>query len=190
METALTVVGSVAVAFITAWITTVVKLRREHELDIDKELRDARINAYKKPWSDLKDLSKHRSEAPSFEELNRLVATLTDWYYTEGGLYLTQYSQPAFVACVEGIRDVSRTKRGAGTNERISEGTRDLLYDLGSAFRTQMTLDLGSRFESEFKTQHHKDQRSEAAEKSRGAKKQLEESLKPRSVTKTGPDGA
>jgi hypothetical protein len=36
METALTVVGSVAVAFITAWIRTVVKLRREHELDIDK----------------------------------------------------------------------------------------------------------------------------------------------------------
>ena len=177
METILTVVGSVAVAFITAYITTVVKLRQEHVLDIDKELRDARIKAYKRPWKTLKDLSMHRSETPTFEELEGIVDGLTDWYYTEGGLYLTQHSQPAFVACVEAIRDASRAKRDDGTERRISEETREVLYELGSAFRTQMTLDLGSRFESEFRTQRHKRQRREAAEKSAGAKMRLRAQL-------------
>jgi hypothetical protein len=172
METILTVVGSVAAAFITAYITTVVKLQQEHVLDIDRELRDARIKAYKRPWGALKTLSMHSPEPPSYGELEDIVGDLTDWYYTEGGVYLTTHSQPAFRACVESIKKVSRTKQGA-SGGRIGDETHELLFDVGSAFRTQMTLDLGSRFESEFRTQRHRWHRFKAKRKSKRARKEL-----------------
>lgn len=175
--TMLSVGGSVAVAFVTAYFTTVVKLRQEHLLDIDRDLRDARIKAYKRPWKALIVLSMHRPQAPTFTELGGVVNELTNWYYTEGGLYLTQHSQPAFVACVEAVRDTSRTKRDRETEERVSDEIHKLLYDIGSAFRTQMTLDLGSRFESDFRTQRHKRQRRQAAERSADSKADLQKQL-------------
>jgi hypothetical protein len=176
METILTVVGSVVAAVITAYITTIVKLRQEHVLDIDKELREARIKAYKRPWGALKTLSMHSPEPPTYGELEDIVGDLTDWYYTEGGVYLTTHSQPAFRACVEGIKKVSRTKQGA-SGGRIGDMFHKPLFDVGSAFRTQMTLDLGSRFESEFRTQRHRRHRSEARKKSTRAIKDLDELL-------------
>jgi hypothetical protein len=175
METVVTVLGSITAAFITAYVTTMWRLRREHELDIDTELRTARIEAFKRPWETLKVLSLHNVEAPTRRDLDHLVTELTNWYYDEGGVYLTRRSQPAFVACTKSIRAVAGkdAQSGGHGQETIDEAVHRELYDLGSAFRTQMTLDLGSRFESDFKSQRHVQYRSEAETKTKNARQAL-----------------
>jgi hypothetical protein len=171
------VVGAIGAAFVTAYFTTAYRLRREHLLDIDRKLRESRIKAYETPWKELKVLSMHR-EPPRYEQLDDTVGALTDWYYDNGGIYLTSHSQPAFVACVPGIRDVARADESDNRSTPIDPTTQELLFDLGSAFRTQMTLDLGSRFESEFQTQDHKRIRSAASKKSTKKAKKLSALLK------------
>jgi hypothetical protein len=69
METVVTVLGSITAAFVAAYVTTMWRLRREHELDIDTDLRTARIEAFKRPWETLKVLSLHNVEAPTRPEL-------------------------------------------------------------------------------------------------------------------------
>lgn len=123
----------------------------------------------------MKVLSLHNVEAPTRRDLDHLVTELTNWYYDEGGVYLTRRSQPAFVACRKSIREVARkdAQSGGHGQETIDEAVHRQLYDLGSAFRTQMTLDLGSRFESDFKCQRHVQYRSEAETKTKNARQAL-----------------
>lgn len=155
------IVGSIVAAFVTAYVTTVYKLRQEHVLDIDKDLRDSRVNEFKKPWQALNVLSQH-ADPPTYAQLDSALLSLTDWYYEIGGIYLTKHSQPAFVRCASGIRDVAAVGPSVDRSVRIHPKAHKLLFDLGSSFRTQMTLDLGSRFESEFQTQGHRRTRSAA----------------------------
>lgn len=158
------VVGSIVAAFVTAYVTTVYKLRREHVLDIDKDLRDSRVNEFKTPWKELKLLSQH-ADSPTYAQLDSALLRLTNWYYENGGIYLTKHSQPAFVKCTSGIRDVAAIGPSDDRSAPIDPEAHKLLFDLGSSFRTQMTLDLGSRFESEFQTKGHKKIRSAATKK-------------------------
>ena len=165
---AVTVLGSIGAALVTAYFTTVYKLRREHILDIDTELRGSRLKAFETPWKELKILSMH-GPAPTFQQLDDLVAALTTWYYEDGGIYLTTHSQPAFVQCLSKIRDVARGHEDGDKAERIAPSIHQCLFDLGSAFRTQMTLDLGSRFESDVRSQRNRRGRKAATKKTEEA---------------------
>lgn len=172
----LTALGSIVVALITAYYTVVYKLQREHALDIDKELRQARIEAYKQPWSALMPLSAHNPKPPGWQDLDDIVQTLTNWYYQDGGLYLTTYSQPTYVRCVTAVRDVARSSPRQ-EHQLVDAEVIDYLYEIGSAFRTEMTLDLGSRFESDDRSKRRDEVREQAVRKGKEADKALRKKM-------------
>jgi hypothetical protein len=156
------VVGAVAGGVVGA-VTSYLQVRRSYRLGIDKELRDARLNAYARVWSALKPLSTHRDRPPSPREVRRLVSNLTDWYYDVGGLYLTSQSQPAFVELVGQLKKAA-PRAAEQQDTPVDTAIHEDLYVLGSRFRSHLTLDLRSRDEAAFQTRRHKRLRNQVLE--------------------------
>lgn len=57
-------IGAVA-GGVVGGVTSYLQVRRSYRVEIDKELREERLTAYKQVWSALKSLSMHRAQPPS-----------------------------------------------------------------------------------------------------------------------------
>jgi hypothetical protein len=78
--------------FVTSW-----KVRRDLEVEYDKSLRTLRIESYKKLWTLLLSLARYpRPEPPSYENLEGLTEQLRDWYFKDGGLFLSDETREAY----------------------------------------------------------------------------------------------
>jgi hypothetical protein len=109
---------------------------------IDIDLRDRRIRVYKYLWQHTEILPKWpRNPAVTYEALYKFSATLRDWYFQTGGMYLSRDTQKAYVAVQETIRETLEEKDSG----RVEDEHYDAIRDKCSALRTQMTEDILSR---------------------------------------------
>lgn len=148
------------------------RMRRELEHEADRELRGQRRAAYVELWKRLEALSlyapPHQVDAGT---LLRLSAGLRDWYYTVGGVFLTEAAKQRYFALQdllqvhatrpEPIRPADRRYRqkpittgadGPGRYEVVGGGPMSeadqvffALFDAASALRSQVAADLDSR---------------------------------------------
>jgi hypothetical protein len=85
------------------------RLRRELEVELDRDLRTERRKAYCDLWKRLEPLAiyapKHQLDGTS---LRALSAELTEWYYEVGGVYLTETAKGLYFT-LQDLLQIERT---------------------------------------------------------------------------------
>lgn len=142
------ILSGILSAIITAVVTylaTVVKIRRELEATYDRDLRDKRIAVYKELWKQLEPLAKYgRSRQFSLEVARDLTQNLRNWYFETGGLFLSDRTRDAYFSVQEALKLVCEDNL-LGESQPIDGMRFEAIRKMGSALRTQMTLDVGTR---------------------------------------------
>ncbi len=140
----ISIISGLVGAFIT-YILAILKLRKELEIKYDTNLRDKRIPEYKELWKLLEDLAKYaRPKQLTVDDLHKLTASLRQWYFEEGGIFLSDSSRDTYFALQEAIKEVLAGRSQAPESE-IDEPTYEMLRAKGSALRTALTRDVGTR---------------------------------------------
>lgn len=143
-EKAIIGVIGVLLGAITTYLVAILKLRRELEYKYDTDLRDKRIPQYLELWKLLEDLAKYaRPKQLTFDDLRILTASLRQWYFEKGGLFLSDKSRDAYFALQDKIKAVS--DRDKSPQSEVDETTYEMLRKTGSALRTALTQDVGTR---------------------------------------------
>jgi hypothetical protein len=139
------------------------KLRRELEVELDKDRRARRAAAYTELWKRLEPLSIY---APPHQvdggTLRQLSTSLREWYYQIGGMYLTADARAYYFALQDRLQQCGdevlrpadrRFKQGAAPRDfiRVDAALDDrdqaflALFRCGSDLRSQVAADLKTR---------------------------------------------
>ncbi|PXX16108.1 hypothetical protein C8R27_10720 [Nitrosomonas ureae] len=112
---------------------------------IDEALREKRLHVYQDLWGKTKLLPKYpKAPCVTYGQLNKLSEDLRDWYFGEGGIYLTKESRDAYGEVQENLcQIVNDHPNEADTN--ISDHQYDKIVESCSLLRTKLTDDLHSR---------------------------------------------
>ena len=125
---------------LVAWLTAVLKFRKDLEAEYDKTLRAKRMKAYEQLWATTQPLAFYARAQPATPEvLQNMAVALRNWYYEKGGIYLTQNSKEAYFSLQDGI--VEAVKKGA----TLEDAEFDILQKLGSELRGNLADDVGAR---------------------------------------------
>ena len=141
---AITVASSLASAVFGSaltYVTTVLKVRQDLAAKYDSDLRRDRIGVYRELWKALEPLAKYAPPAEfTFSGANRLAVVLRAWYFEKGGLFLSDAARDAYFALQETLKTV-----GKDSDDPVVGKTLDLLKAAGSALRTRLSQDVGTR---------------------------------------------
>src|SRR4051794_8281989 len=130
-------IGAV-VAFIGALYSNALERRTK----IDESLRDKRIDLYQKLWAKTKLLPKWpRSSDVTYEQLFGLSEELRDWYFDEGGIYLSAKARAVYGDLQDAIGAVLQGHKSGPVSDLDYASVRAKC----SALRTELTTDLLSR---------------------------------------------
>jgi hypothetical protein len=144
VEKAITAILGAVVGAIATYLVAILKLRRELEYKYDTDLRDKRIPQYLELWKLLEDLAKYaRPKRLTFDDLSTLTASLRQWYFEKGGLFLFDKSRDVYFALQDEIK-AALDKSNAPQSD-VDEPTYEKLREAGSALRTALTQDVGTR---------------------------------------------
>jgi len=94
-------VASVITGFVSGILSSVVtyfstrsKIRLDLAVEYDKDLRQKRLELYSELWPKTKPLAEFSVEAPiTFEIIKAVSGEMRDWYFAEGGIYLSKRSR-------------------------------------------------------------------------------------------------
>ena len=142
-----TIIGLAGALFgaVTTYMVAVLKLRRGLEYKYDTDLRDKRIPQYLALWKLLEDLAKYaRPKQLTFDDLYKLTASLRQWYFEQGGLFLSEKSRDRYFALQDAIEKVLDIKGQPGA-AMVDDGTYECLRKSCSDLRTALTRDVGTR---------------------------------------------
>jgi hypothetical protein len=130
------VVGAVAGVVTTAW-----KSRKDLEAQYDIDLRQRRITAYAELWKLLEPLADYFEPAAVTRQAAReLGAGLRRWYFSTGGLVLSEATRPAYFNLQQALEGVT-----APDSPTLDEQRVEILKGLSSRLRTSSTHDVATR---------------------------------------------
>jgi hypothetical protein len=93
------IIGTVsgALSAVVTYYSTRAKSRLDLAVARDAELHNARLTQYKTLWPMLRPLSRYgREKAVTHATLSEVSRLTRDWYFAEGGLYLTAASRKPY----------------------------------------------------------------------------------------------
>jgi hypothetical protein len=141
MESLLTVVVSSLVGGLVAYVGAVVKNTLDMRAKVDESLRDKRVAVYQKLWQTTEILPKWpRRTDVTYEGLTQFSQGLRDWYFREGGMYLSRQARKAYGELQDTIVELGTSKTGP-----ITDPVYDEVRDKCSQLRTELTDDILSR---------------------------------------------
>lgn len=144
MDVLLSLVGSVVTGIVTAYLTSR-KVREDLEAKYDTDLRERRLTVYAELWKLLEPLAKYSRPGPVTPKvLNQLSEDLRKWYFETGGFYLSEGARDAYFALQEGLVGAITPERRESEVE-IDASTFEAIRQKGSALRTHLSADLGTR---------------------------------------------
>src|SRR5215212_204479 len=112
-----------------------------------EELRQERLEAYKKVWEPMRVLSAWPRTDATYADLKELHLYLRSWYFGVGGLYMSENARKRYGEMQELI-GAHLDGKSKALDEPIDAGAYADLMDGCSAFRTATTEDLESRRQS------------------------------------------
>lgn len=115
---------------------------------IDESLREKRLEVYKILWKETSLLPKWpENKDVTYKNLNELSKRLRDWYFNEGGIYLSTQARKAYEVVQDRISETVDQHQHE-LNIPITYGKNgeyESIRDACSKLRTQLTGDLESR---------------------------------------------
>lgn len=131
-------------ALLTA-VGILVKSAFDQRTKIDETVLNERRELYKKLWAKSKLLPKWpRAHDISYAKLHSLSEELRDWYFMEGGIYLSEQAREAYGNAQESLCLATKGKNNS-FSDVITDDEYDRLANSFSALRTELTSDLHSR---------------------------------------------
>lgn len=143
------VLGAVA-GTIATYLTTRSRMRWELVYAYDRELRDKRLPHYQKLFHITRALPREwRPDAvPSRDDLWRTREEFHDWFFAAdaGGMFLTQPARDLYFGLQNGLeKAAARPDLSPGGGEApLTKGEQEMLYELASALRHQLSADVGT----------------------------------------------
>lgn len=148
-EKILAVVIGAILGFISTYILAIVKFRHDLREKYDLDLRDKRVAHYNGLWKLTRAFPKYGRDKPvTHEDIRSLTLALRDWYFMEGGMFLSDESRAAYFALQDGLQDALNESRSKGSVE-LKGPTHEKLRSLGSSLRLALVHDVGTRRPSE-----------------------------------------
>ncbi|MGH8646275.1 MAG: hypothetical protein ACREX4_18170 [Gammaproteobacteria bacterium] len=137
-----TVVISSLVGAAVSYIGAVAKSALDFRTKVDESLIKTRTDVYKVLWKMTALLPKWpRAEDVTYEQIENLSKQFREWYFEEGGIYLSRKAQKAYATLQDTISDVLK----ASSPGKVTPKDYDAIRDKCSSLRTEMTEDLLSR---------------------------------------------
>jgi hypothetical protein len=142
------VIGAIGVVFggATAYIQGALSARAK----TGEELRDRRLEAYPPVWRETSTLSRYPAADVTWTELKELHLAFRRWYFTTGGLFLSERSRDRYGEVQELLGAYLYTHRQDDPGGRVDPADYEDLAETCSAFRTAMTEDLATRRQRSF----------------------------------------
>jgi hypothetical protein len=139
--TGLVVAGAALVTGIISSLVTSWLAGREKA---NEELREQRVNAYPQIWRLTGAVSVWPRTQATWSDLEQLHLRLRRWYYTTGGLYLSEHARQRY-GDVQNVIAAHLGQRGGGDAPLPDSPVYDDVQTTCSAFRTSLTEDLETR---------------------------------------------
>lgn len=127
---------------VISYFVLVQRISREAQAKVDLNLRELRIEAYKDLWKLTRPLSESADTDQRNKRTDVISEELASWYFTTGGLFLSETSQKAYRVLQLAIGVYSSNRL-----EELSPGSYKQLREDASALRTCLARDIGSREE-------------------------------------------
>jgi hypothetical protein len=128
---------------VTTYVAAILKFRKDLEARYDRELHEARIRAHTEFWKRQEPLTPHAPPKPlTRQTLFDLLVSLRQWYYEEGGIYMSDKSRPA---CIDLKNDIWDILKDLQEDTEVSAEVRKRLQDKASCLRAHLAADMGSR---------------------------------------------
>ena len=137
--------GAVAAALVTGLLTyfvTAWKVRRDLYIEYDRGLRSDRLGAYVELWAWTQSFSRYRPVAVTGGGATELLDRLTDWYYQQGGMYLSAAARGKYFAFMDLLKGAAES---ADENAELAKVSFKRLQNCASELRSQITADVGTR---------------------------------------------
>jgi len=142
-----------SVGVITTYLAAVLKLRSDLRFEFDKDLREKRITHYEELWRLTGAFPKYGPQPEiTYGELRTLTSKLRDWYFSKGGMFLSNEGRAAYFYFQERLRAVLANPQ-LSPSESVDNPTYERLRNFGSDLRTALVKDVGTRKQSEL-SQH------------------------------------
>ena len=134
---------------VLTYFTTRSKIRLDLTYELDKELREKRLAAYKELWGKLKPLARYSREPEgiTYEIIKDTSEQMRDWYFDkDNGIYLSRVSRKPYFKLKEKMQriidsgELKRTPKAVLSDEML----KPLLKE-GSRLRASLTDDIGTR---------------------------------------------
>ena len=133
---------SAAIGGIVSFIGAVINNTLEKRTKVDENLRNTRIAVYKILWKMMELLPKWpKSTDVTYEKLNNFSVELKDWYFNEGGMFLSEQARKAYGNLQEAVSNVV----GKGKEGTVTDDEYNLVRGKCGLLRTEITKDLQSR---------------------------------------------
>jgi hypothetical protein len=130
---------------VLTYLGSVLKFRKDLEAEYDKDLRNRRLDAYQDLWKLLEILARYDRPKPlNRQTLEELTATMREWYFGTGGLYLSEKTRGTYFDLKRALQDkIARGNYGAD-GSLVGPDSQSLL-DLASLLRASLSQDVGTR---------------------------------------------
>ncbi len=162
----LTALVLVVISIIVTYLSTRSKTRLDLTAEYDKVLQTNRLEAYRELWKLTEPLARYTRPAPvTYQAIKDLTVKMRVWYFQQGGMFLTKNSRDRYFelkALMESLvvgyntnpnvmpitaeyfallQDASKKNQDVVIDEEHVK----FIIDQGSALRTQLATDIGTR---------------------------------------------
>ena len=137
-----TVLVSAIVGGIVSYAGAIIQNMLSSRTRLDESIRDTRLKVYAVLWQKTGLLPKWpRSKNVTYEKLMALSEEMRNWYFEQGGIYLSSRSRKAYGNAQDAMWAIL-DKHPTGA---ITDTEYDAIREKLSAMRTELTEDLLSR---------------------------------------------
>ncbi len=142
MENLIAIVVSATTGAIVAYLAALWQGRQGTRSRIHERIHETRARLYKEVWKKTGILPRRPTPKITYGEIAQLGIDLMNWYYEEGGMYLSGGSRRAYTAAQDTIEVVQGQGESAA---ELSLSDYEVVRRKCSDLRTALTRDLLSR---------------------------------------------
>ena len=141
-------IGGVAglVSSLITYFSTRARIRLDAMAIYDKDLQTSRLDKYKLLWAALEPLARYGRGDVTYNGLVRVSDASRDWYFKEGGIYLTRASRDPYFrwkALLQPLLDDAELR--AHPDMPIDAARLESMIAAASALRTSLSDDIGTK---------------------------------------------
>ncbi|RPJ51603.1 MAG: hypothetical protein EHM21_02320 [Chloroflexi bacterium] len=128
---------------IVTYLGAILKYRKDLELEYNKDLRAKRIDEYRRLWQLTEVFPRYeRPQGLFIKDLQCFQTNLQKWYFQQGGLFLSDRSQPAYFAVKKLLQD---TIKKCKPEDPVETNTDEEIYQAVRSLRRALAEDVGTR---------------------------------------------